>query len=149
MLICIVITTKDEIEYSIIRIGNTIVNYSKFDIGVFVCFNMPIGLNRATILALLRGPSELIMTVPWAYNASNAALLPCWIGWGRTCPVNSFHALSVSVLWWRWDQVVLITITLLFGAQQSVLGRYTLYLDRAKCKVWVFAIQCSLPEGNK
>jgi len=35
----------------------------------------------------------------------------------------------------RSDQVVLIIITLLFGAQQSVLGRDTLYLDTAKCKV--------------
>jgi len=43
------------------------------------------------------------------------------------------HALSGPVR--RSDQVVLIIITLLFGAQQSLLGRDTPCLDSPKCMV--------------
>jgi len=43
---------KDENEYS----NNEYYCNSKFDIGVLVCFNMPIELNRATILALAARP---------------------------------------------------------------------------------------------
>jgi len=46
----------------------------------------------------------------------------------------------------RSDQVLLPIITLLFGAQQSVLGRDTPCLDSPG---FVFAVQCRLPEGNE
>jgi len=72
------------------------------------------------------------MTVPWACKATVELVVR-----GSTCPVNSFpcpfcvHAKAVR----RSDQVVLFIVTLLFGAQQSVLGLDTPCLDSPKCMV--------------
>jgi len=72
------------------------------------------------------------MTVPWACNAGVELVVG-----DSTCSVNSFprpscvRAKAVQ----RSDQVVLIIIKLLFGAQQTVLGRDTPCLDSPKCMV--------------
>jgi len=76
------------------------------------------------------------MTVSWACSAGVELLVG-----GSTCSVNSFlrpYCVRANAVQ-RSDQVVLINITLLFGA----IFRYS------RVHGLVFAVQRRLPEGNE
>jgi len=75
------------------------------------------------------------MTVPWACSALHAALPFNWF-WAAHVLLIVSHALSVSVPRPCDVQTSRINYyTLLFGAQQSVLGRETPCLDSPECTV--------------
>jgi len=131
----------------IIRIPNTIRMVNLIFEYSFVLVNMLIGLNKATILAFAASHSECqCVNYDSPMGMQRRRCIDC--SGGSNVPLIVSHALSVSVR--RSNHVILIIITLLFGAQQSVLG--TPCLDSPKCMVLCLqsnAVKCGyLKETN-